>query len=149
MEAYVIIHRPPHTNGNKMNRVRGRWMFKNPCKYEGKCYCNIKERWRNVQSTLYTIICLKSVGVRKLHVAILARSPREMSQTDRILPRYILSRVRVSVRPRIFLYAKKNQTRVARKLFISIDPLCGQINYWIGNCRNDPAGWRGAKASAY
>ena len=56
---------------------------------------------------IYTIICLKSVNVRRLQVAILARSPREMSQTDRILPRYFLSRVRVSVRPRIFLYAKK------------------------------------------
>ena len=55
---------------------------------------------------IYTIICLKSVDVRKLQVAILARSPREMSQTDRILPRYIRSRVSVSVRPRIFLYTK-------------------------------------------
>ena len=35
-----------------------------------------------------------------------ARSSREMSLTDRILPRYILSRVRVSVRPSNFLYAK-------------------------------------------
>ena len=56
------------------------------------------------------MICLKSVclsgDVRRLQVAILARSPREMSQTDRILPRYFLSRVRVSDRPRIFLYAK-------------------------------------------
>ena len=34
---------------------------------------------------IYTIIYLKSVVVRKLHVAILARSPREMSQTDRIV----------------------------------------------------------------
>ena len=43
-----------------------------------------------------------------------------MSLTDSILPRYILSRVRVSVRPRIFVYAKKIQTyRVARMLFIS------------------------------
>ena len=58
---------------------------------------------------IYPIICLKSVDVRRLQVAILARSPREMSQTDRILPRYFLSRVRVSVRPRIFLYAKKLQ----------------------------------------
>ena len=34
---------------------------------------------------IYTIICLKSVGVRKLQVAILALSPREMSQTVRIV----------------------------------------------------------------
>ena len=47
-----------------------------------------------------------SVDVRRLQVAILARLPQEMSQTDRILPRYFLSRVRVSVRPRILLYAK-------------------------------------------
>ena len=52
--------------------------------------------WTNV---IYTIICLKSVNVRKVQVAILARFPREMSQTDRILQRYILSRVRVSFRP--------------------------------------------------
>ena len=56
---------------------------------------------------IYTIICLKSVGVRKLQVAIPARSPREMSLTDCILPRYILSRVRVSVRPRTFYTRKK------------------------------------------
>ena len=61
--------------------------------------------------SIYTIMCLKSVclsvgDVRRLQVAILARSPREMSQTDRILPRYFLSRVRVSVRASIFLYAK-------------------------------------------
>ena len=51
-----------------------------------------------------------SVDVRRLQVAILARSPREMYKTDRILPRYILSRVRVSNRPRFFLYANKIQT---------------------------------------
>ena len=59
---------------------------------------------------IYTIILHKSVclsvGVRKLQVAILARSSREMSLTDRILPRYILSRVRVSVLPSNFVYAK-------------------------------------------
>ena len=59
---------------------------------------------------IYTIICLKSVclsgDVRRLQVAILARSPREMSQTYHILPRYFLSRVRVSVPPRIF-YTRK------------------------------------------
>ena len=64
--------------------------------------------------SIYTIIRHKSVDVRKFQVAILAQSFREMSLTDRIIPRYILSRVRVSVRPRIFLYAKKPQTTVAR-----------------------------------
>ena len=48
-----------------------------------------------------------SVGVRKLQVAIIARSSREMSLTDRILPRYILSRVRVAVRPRHFCTREK------------------------------------------
>ena len=42
-----------------------------------------------------------------MQFAILAQSPQEMSQTDRIHPRYFLSRVRVSIRPRFFLYAKK------------------------------------------
>ena len=41
-----------------------------------------------------------------MQFAILAQSPREMALTDRILPRYFLSRVRVSIRPRFFLYAK-------------------------------------------
>ena len=59
-------------------------------------------------TSIYPIICLKYVDVRRLQVVILALSPREMSQTDRILPRYILSRVRVSVRPRLF-YARKNR----------------------------------------
>ena len=45
-----------------------------------------------------------------MQFAILAQSPREMALTDRILPRYFLSRVRVSIRPRFFLYAKKPQT---------------------------------------
>ena len=67
---------------------------------------------------IYTIICLKSVclsgDVRRMQFAIIDRSPREMSQTDRIHPRYFLSRVRVSIRPRIFLYAKQQQTTVAR-----------------------------------
>ena len=62
---------------------------------------------------IYPIICLKSVDVRSLQVAILAQSPREMSQTDRILPRYFLSRVRISIRHRIFLYAKKPTSPVA------------------------------------
>ena len=64
--------------------------------------------------SIYPIICLKSVclygDVRTMQFAILAQSPREMSQTDRIHPRYFLSRVRVSIRPRFFLYAKKTQT---------------------------------------
>ena len=59
---------------------------------------------------IYSIICLKSVDVRRMQFAILAQSPREMALTDRILPRYFLSRVRVSILHRIFLYAKKPQT---------------------------------------
>ena len=45
------------------------------------------------RNVIYSIICLKSVDVRSLQFAILAQSPREMSQTDRILPRYFLSRL--------------------------------------------------------
>ena len=65
-----------------------------------------------------------SVGVRKLHVAILARSSREMSQTVRIVWQYILSRVRVSVWPSIFLHAKNTQnlgeTGLPGPVFISM-----------------------------
>ena len=62
-------------------------------------------------SVIYTIILLKSVclsvGVRKLQVVILARSSREMYLTVRIVWQYILSRVRVSVRPSIsFIWEK-------------------------------------------
>ena len=46
-----------------------------------------------------------------MQFAILDRLPREMSQTDRIHPRYFLSRVRVSIRPRILLYAEKTANR--------------------------------------
>ena len=52
-------------------------------------------RWAlgaELPSRIHTIIRHKYVDVRKLQVAIIVRSPREMSQTDRILPRYILSR---------------------------------------------------------
>ena len=60
---------------------------------------------------IFTIILLKSVclsvGVRKRQVAILARSSREMSLTVRIVWQYILSRVRVSVRPSIFFTCEK------------------------------------------
>ena len=45
-----------------------------------------------------------------MQFAILAQSPREMALTDRILPRYFLSRVRVSIRPRFFYTPKKPQT---------------------------------------
>ena len=63
------------------------------------------------------IILLKSVAVRKLQVAILARSSREMSQTVRIDWKHFLSRVYVSVRPNFFIREKHPQihgNRVAR-----------------------------------
>ena len=45
-----------------------------------------------------------------MQFAILAQSHREMSQTDRTHPRYFLSRVRVSIRPRFFYTPKKPKT---------------------------------------
>ena len=69
-------------------------------------------------SSIYPIICLKSVclsgDVRRMQFAILDRSTREMSQTDRNHPRYFLSRVRVSIRPRTFCIREKPQTTVDR-----------------------------------
>ena len=75
----------------------------------------------NECENIYPIICLKSVDVRRLQVVILALSPRDMSQTNRILPSYILSRVRVSVRPRIF-FTRKNRKPQSPAYF---DPRCG------------------------
>ena len=61
-----------------------------------------------------------------------------MSQTDRILPRYILSRVRVSVRPRIFLYAKKTQTTVARAVAVDHRSEADKQLNWNGH---NPFSW--------
>ena len=69
---------------------------------------------------IYTIILLKSVclsvGVRKLQVAILARSTREMAITVCIVWQYILSRVRVSVRPSNCFVRKKHPTSRGNRL---------------------------------
>ena len=67
----------------------------------------------------------KSVGVRKLQVAILALLLREMALTDRILPRYILSRVRVSVRPIIFFIREKTPNQIRP-----------HVVYFNGSCTN-------------
>ena len=78
------------------------------------------------RTCIYTIICLLSLSTfaNCRSQFLNCRSQFLLDRlgiclTDRILPRYILSRVCVSVRPRIFSYAKKPQTRLARKLFIS------------------------------
>ena len=59
----------------------------------------------------------------KLQVAILARSSRKMSLTVLIVWQYILSRVRVSVWPRIFLYAKNPRGNLAASASVSSDLL--------------------------
>ena len=52
-----------------------------------------------------------------MQFAFLAQSPREMALTDRINPRYFLLRIRVSIRPRYFVNAKKpNTTAAARSM---------------------------------
>ena len=61
---------------------------------------------------IYTILFLKyvclSVSVRKLQVAILARSSCETYLTVRIVWQYILSRVRIPIRPSMhFFYTRK------------------------------------------
>ena len=65
---------------------------------------------------IYTVILLKSVSVRKLQVAILARLSREVSLTVRIVWQHIMSRVRVSVRPGNFFIPEKqsNKLRIQR-----------------------------------
>ena len=84
------------------------------------------------RTIIYPIICLKSVclsgDVRRMQFAILAQSPREMALTERILPRYFLSRVRVSIRPRFFLYKKKkNPARGPVACFSATDRQNGAI----------------------
>ena len=54
-------------------------------------YSSVKHSFKSV--------CMSVCRCSKLQVAILARSSREMSLTVRIVWKYILSRVRVSVRP--------------------------------------------------
>ena len=73
-----------------------------------------------------------------MQFAILAQSPREMSQTDRIHPRYFLLRVRVSIRPRILLYAKKLQTS---------HPLTDRPGRMLQ--RHRPSEWRNLKGRLY
>ena len=70
-------------------------------------------KFNNNLSYNLSYVCL-SGDVRRMQLVSLAQSPREMSQTDRNHPRYILSRVRVSIRPIILLYAKKPHPTVAR-----------------------------------
>ena len=64
---------------------------------------------------------------------IIARSSREMSLTDRILPKYILSRVRISVRPSNFFIREKlpnyRGTRVAYACWLFQWP-CYRL--WMG-----------------
>ena len=55
-----------------------------------------------------------------------------MSQTDRILPRYFLSRVRVSVRPRIF-YTRKNSQP-------TVDPITDRPRHRPSERRNNLKG---------
>ena len=90
---------------------------------------------------IYTIICLKSVSlsvdIRRLQVAILARSPREMSQTDRIVWQYILSRVRISVRPSIF-YTRKTSINYRE---------CRVSRIWLLNEKGRNAGLTGDRST--
>ena len=51
-----------------------------------------------------------------MQFAFLAQSPREMALTDRIHPKYFLLRIRVSIRPRYFVNAKKPNTTAAARL---------------------------------
>ena len=68
------------------------------------------------RADIYTIILLKSVGVPKRQIAILARSSREMYLTDRIVWQYIMSWVRVSVRPSNFFIREKRPNSLGNRV---------------------------------
>ena len=82
--AKVSVHcRWPLIRGNLTLKCVGGALITWPYKAGG--------RSRRGSPKAGTTVYYNFVGVHKLQVAILARSPREMSLTDRILPRYILS----------------------------------------------------------
>ena len=90
--------------------------------------------WHCTLPSIYTIIFLNC------QVTILARSSREMSLTVRIIWQYILSRVRVSIRPSIFLY-EKNMTKLPRKptfAYLTVEWTSGAAGY---NALSDGHGW--------
>ena len=93
---------------------------------------------------IYTIIRHKSVDVRKLQVAILALSFREMSLTDRILSRGTSSHEFASRFGLEFFIREKtaNHSRPQTELLAarrSRSPLSGPINNLIGNDVIHPA----------
>ena len=59
--------------------------------------------------------------VGRLQVAIIARSSREMSQTVRIDRHSFLSRVRISVRPRIFVIHFKKSRKLSRRASVDLN----------------------------
>ena len=115
------------------------------CKYK-----RFHQRWHITHIIIYTIILHKSVcpsvGVRKLQVAILARSFREIYLTDRIVWQYILSRVRVSVQPSNFVYAKNNN-KLPRKptfAYLTVEWISGAAGH---NALSDGHGWMASDPS--
>ena len=98
---------------------------------------------------IYTIICLKSVclsvwrrsqtaGRNSCSIASGARSAREMSQTDRIVWQYILSRVRISVRPSIFFIREKTSLNYRE---------CRVSRIWLLNEKGRNAGLAGDRST--
>ena len=57
-----------------------------------------------------------------MQFSIIAQSPREMALTDRILPRYLLSRVRISIRSRFFFIRQKKPNQPAARSHASAPP---------------------------
>ena len=84
---------------------------------------NCDLRCANIDRHIYTIILLKSVclsvGVRKLQVAILARSSREMSLTVRIVWQYISCHEFASQFGLAFFYTRKTSINYRYETFSS------------------------------
>ena len=93
---------------------------------------------------IYTIILLKSVAVRKLQVAILARSSREMSPTVRIDWQYNLSWVHISVHPSKFFIREKHDELSGRPSLAQVSVECAghdrsPVTTWVHERRQQPS----------
>ena len=105
--------RPSKDDIAKMEEWSVQWLSAIGCRQDRLLNVALKTVWYNTNyCIIYTIICLKSVclsAFANCRSQFLLDRLGKCLLTVRIVWQYILSRVRVSVRPSIFLYAKNFQ----------------------------------------